>query len=203
MRKLFLLPLLFTTLLSTTLLSADLANELIEMARESQDCRMELLQIEWKDQSPNEKLRTEIVECDRRTTERLKEIVAEHGWPRKSIVGASAAKAAWLVAQHSKHDPEFMEQILRRITPLMAQGEVDPEQFALIADHISVLHGEPQLYGTQYTCEWIGGGLQLTPSSPVFEPHLLEYRREGLGLIPHTEYLQKLAAILVKNPDDS
>ncbi len=198
MRKLFLLPLLFTTILS-----ADLANELIEMARESQECRMELLQVEWKNQSPNEKLRTAILECDRRTTERLKEIVAEHGWPRKSVVGASAAKAAWLVAQHSKHDPEFMEQILRRITPLMAQGEVDPEQFALIADHVSVLHGEPQLYGTQYTCEWIGGGLQMTPSAPIFEPHLLEHRREGLGLSTHMEYLQKLAAILVKDPDNS
>jgi Family of unknown function (DUF6624) len=190
MRKLFFL------LLLPTLLSAHVADELIEMGRKSQDQRLQLIAREWARQAPEEGLRAIIHDHDIETTERLKEIVAESGWPRKAAVGEQAAKAAWLIAQHSQHDPDFMDQVLRLITPLVATGEIKPDCLAQLTDQIAVARGEPQLYGTQYTTEWISGALQLTPTTPIFEERHLAHRREALGLDTHTEYLQKLAAII-------
>jgi hypothetical protein len=47
---------------------------------------------------------------DRANTARLREIVAEHGWPGHRLVGEEAAHAAWLLAQHAP--PQFQEQCL-------------------------------------------------------------------------------------------
>lgn len=37
----------------------------------------------------------------RRNAARLREIIAEHGWPHEEIAGEDGAKAAWLIAQHA------------------------------------------------------------------------------------------------------
>lgn len=183
-------------LLLPTLLFAHLDDELIEMGRKSQDQRLQLIAREWARQAPIEGLRAIIHDHDIETTERLKEIIAESGWPRKALVGEQAAKAAWLIAQHSQNDPEFMDLVLRLITPLVATGEIKPDCLALLTDQIAASRGEPQLYGTQYTTEWISGALQLTPTVPIFEERYLAHRREALGLCSHAEYLQKLATIV-------
>jgi hypothetical protein len=81
--------------------------------------RKELLERAGRDQAVRESLRrghnmqqwSQIVEpVDRANTARLKEIVAEHGWPGYQLVGEAAAHAAWLLAQHAP--PDFQEQCL-------------------------------------------------------------------------------------------
>lgn len=85
----------------------------------------------------------------RRNTERLKEIVAEIGWPGASKVGQEGALFAWLLAQHSDHDRSFQEACLQMMKE-QAPGEVQPQHIALLEDRLRVNAGLPQLYGTQF-----------------------------------------------------
>lgn len=89
---------------------------------------------------------------DQTNTEWLGRIVAVDGWPKRSRVGQNAANAAWLLAQHADNDPAFQLKALRLMTPLVAQNEVDPQQFAMLTDRVELKLSGRQRYGTQWTC---------------------------------------------------
>lgn len=89
---------------------------------------------------------------DQANTEWLAKIVAVEGWPKRSKVGQNAANAAWLLAQHADNDPAFQLKALRLMTPLVAQNEVDPQQFAMLTDRVELKLSGRQRYGTQWTC---------------------------------------------------
>ena len=83
------------------------------------DRHKELLERAGRDQAARQSLppghdveqwRKIVEPVDRANTARLKEIVAEHGWPGHRLVGEAAAHAAWLLAQHAPAD--FQEQCL-------------------------------------------------------------------------------------------
>ncbi len=119
---------------------------------------------------------------DANNTARLKEIIAEHGWPGVSLVERDGARAAFLLAQHADMQPAFQRRCLE-LMENAAPGEVSPGDIAYLTDRVRVNSGQPQLYGTQF---WIEGG-SLVPR-PIEEPGLLDARREAAGLIPMSEY---------------
>jgi hypothetical protein len=123
-------------------------------------------------------------ECLQGHTVRLKEIVAEYGWPTISMVGRRAAKAAWLVAQHSDHDVAFQREVLELMTALLPGDEVDATELAYLTDRVARAEGRPQEYGTQLQDQDGEVGLQ-----PVREPKQLDARRAAVGLGPVAEYL--------------
>ncbi len=88
-------------------------------------------------------------EGDLARTERLEEILAEHGWPTISLVGEDGEDAAWAIAQHSDQDPEFQREALELIRAAVADGEASPGNLAYLEDRVAVAAGEPQTYGTQ------------------------------------------------------
>ena len=49
----------------------------------------------------------ETIEGDEVRTERLKQIIADRGWPIIPMVGEDGEDAAWAIAQHSDFDPQF------------------------------------------------------------------------------------------------
>lgn len=85
----------------------------------------------------------------RKNTSRLKEIIAEHGWPDRELVGDEGTLAAWFIAQHSIGDPEFQRQALKLIQERVSQGRVPAAQEAYLFDRIAMYEGRPQRYGTQ------------------------------------------------------
>src|SRR3954454_5674174 len=60
---------------------------------------------------------------------RLNEIIDQHGWPGKTLVGAEGANAAWLIAQHADIDRAFQQKCLEKIKA-MPRGEVEPRHIA-------------------------------------------------------------------------
>ena len=88
-------------------------------------------------------------EVDKRNTERMKEIIAEIGWPSASKVGKDASIAAWLLVQHADHDVNFQSHCLSLMQELPAD-EVRSEDIALLTDRVRVNSEQPQIYGTQF-----------------------------------------------------
>jgi hypothetical protein len=85
----------------------------------------------------------------RKNASRLREIIAEHGWPDTELVGSDGTLAAWFIAQHAIGEPDFQRQALICIQEKVKQGKVPPAQEAYLFDRIAMYEDRPQRYGTQ------------------------------------------------------
>ena len=114
---------------------------------------------------------------DARNTERMKEIVAEVGWPTISKVGKEAAHGAWLLVQHADHQVDFQEQCLMLIKQ-ESVGEVALRDIAMLEDRVRVNRNRPQLYGTQFR-QTTGEHKPL----PIEDEINVDERRREMGMI--------------------
>lgn len=130
-------------------------------------------------------------EADRRHTERLKAIVAEHGWPTISMVGEDGSQAAWLLVQHATHDLAFMERALNLMTPLVDAGEVAGRNYAYLFDRVQMHNDRPQRYGTQFT-SFVIDGVKRTGPWPMENPERVDELRRSVGLGPFQQYAENL-----------
>ncbi len=178
--------------------SSALARELIEMAADDQQVRKELarhLQESGAVEVPSQ-LQQRLHKIDSRNLARMKEIVAEHGWPTHRLVGPTASEAAWLLVQHGDAAPDFQRHVLELITPLVRTGDVSADRFAMLTDRTLVAAGKPQLYGTQYIAVSVDGVVHFGPRTPISDPANLLRRRSELGLPCHSKYVQELRVMI-------
>jgi hypothetical protein len=114
--------------------------------------RDELLQMKERDQAVREVSDkgdfSKLAQIDAVNQKRVKEIVAHYGWPTISMVGKEGASAAWLIAQHSDRDPDFQQQVLALMEPLVKRGEASGTDYAYLYDRTHY----PQRFGTQGRC---------------------------------------------------
>jgi hypothetical protein len=116
----------------------------------------------------------------RRNAQRLREIVAEYGWPDTELAGSDGTLAAWFIAQHAIGEPDFQRYALALIQEKVKQGEVPPAQEAYLSDRVAMYEGRPQRYGTQSLPCPDGQFRRWTTEAPE---HLNE-RRAAVGLPP-------------------
>jgi hypothetical protein len=81
--------------------------------------------------------------------DRLRRIMAEHGWPTAVLVGPDAARAAWLIAQHADRQLDVQRQAFTLMSAAVAVGLADRRDLAFLDDRLAVNEGRPQRYGTQ------------------------------------------------------
>jgi hypothetical protein len=165
-----------------------LRDELLRMLEEDQAARREAIQTNFKDAAVQERMRT----IDQRNTARMKEIIAQAGWPTRTLVGQRGAKAAWLLVQHADLDPAFQKECLVLLEKAVAAGEAAGEDLAYLTDRVLVAEGKPQRYGTQF--HMVDG--QLVPR-PLEDEAQVDARREAVGLGTMAEYaaqMRQLAA---------
>lgn len=129
-------------------------------------------------------------EVHRRNAARLKEILAEHGWPGRSLVGEDGAHAAWFIAQHAIADPPFQRRALGLLREALAKGEVAPAQPAFLEDRICCFEGRPQVYGTQFDVDENG----LLQAYPIADPEHVNERRRAVGLNTLEERTREMRA---------
>jgi hypothetical protein len=110
----------------------------------------------------------------------LSEIISRHGWPGKSMVGARAATAAFLIVQHNAGLQQAMLALLRAQPP----GEVNPADLAMLEDRVRMNAGLPQRHGTQFKPP----GEATIELYPIEDPGGLEERRAAAGLPPMRVY---------------
>lgn len=131
-------------------------------------------------------------EVDIRNTESMKRIVGEIGWPTASKVGRDVSESAWLLVQHSDHDPEFQQYCLDLMKAESA-NEVNQGNIAKLEDRVRVNTKRKQLYGTQFheTRDATGKVINYEPQ-PMEDPERVNERRAQMGLGSQEEYTAQL-----------
>jgi hypothetical protein len=156
--------------------------------------REELLAMEQRDQAgrrPGALDQTSIAAAQHINEPRLREIIERDGWPRISVVGADAAQAAWLIAQHADDDPALQVLALQRMQALQSRHEVDAGEVAYLEDRIAVNHGQSQRYGTQGACT--GTPPRWVPK-PIADAAQVDALRQAAGLDPLADYVEQASA---------
>jgi hypothetical protein len=118
---------------------------------------------------------------------RLKEILAEHGWPIAARFGDEAAEAAWLIVQHAIVEPSLQRLCLRLLQRAARTGDVPLWQPAMLEDRIRMFEGKPQIYGTQIETDDEG---RVRPYM-LEDPEHVEERRSKVGLEPLVKRLAR------------
>ncbi|MFI9359879.1 DUF6624 domain-containing protein [Kitasatospora sp. NPDC053057] len=121
--------------------------------------------------------------------DRLSEIMTVHGWPTEQAVGAEAARAAWLVAQHADRQLDVQRRAVELMTEAVAAGAASARDLAFLQDRLAVNEGREQRYGTQ-----IGAVADGRPVPwPCEDPERLDERRAQVGIEPFDEYTARFA----------
>jgi len=140
----------------------------------------------WRSPEAQEASRRE-KEIDSTSVVRLEQIIAQFGWPGKSVVGDQAALAAFLVLQYA--DLTTQEKYLPLVKAAADKGDIEPMHLAMLQDRVLMRQGKPQIYGTQLWNDPSTGQLglyQIEDSAGV------DLRREEVGLGPLDEYLRDM-----------
>lgn len=122
-----------------------------------------------------------------RNGDRLAAILDEHGWPTAALVGAEAARRAWLVAQHADRQLDLQRRALALLEEAVAAGDAEAAQLAMLRDRVLVNEGHPQRYGTQIA--GVDGGAPVP--WPCESPEDLDARRAEVGLEPFAVHVEK------------
>lgn len=120
---------------------------------------------------------------DHRNTKRMKEIIAEIGWPSVSKVGYEGSDNAWLLVQHADHDLMFQIKCLA-LMKAEPENEVSRRNIAFLEDRIAISEGRQQIYGTQFHHNADG---QLVPLA-ITDPENVDLRRKAMWLDTLSEY---------------
>ncbi len=113
-------------------------------------------------------------------TGRLKALAAQRGstWPTRSVVGAAGVHAVYLLSQS---DTGLARNVLHRMMEA-GPSESPAADVATFEDHMRLVWGRKQIYGTQFRVG-AGGKVELAPMEDSAHADL---RREDAGLPPFT-----------------
>jgi tetratricopeptide (TPR) repeat protein len=130
----------------------------------------------WKKQS----------DADSINLQKIEAIIAEHGYPGKSLVGNRLANATFLVIQHA--DLEIQEKYLPILQAAADKGELRKSSLALLIDRIEMRNDRPQIYGSQVIRNEETGNLE---PYTIKDPEQVDKRRAEVGLGPLKDYLAR------------
>ncbi|WP_394695914.1 DUF6624 domain-containing protein [Pseudoxanthomonas japonensis] len=120
----------------------------------------------------------------------MRGILAACGWPKRSLVGDEAAKAAWLLTQHADMDPQYQVLAGQQMKLAVLEGEADARQLASLVDRNRRLNDQPQVYGMQYFASAQG----VIEFYDIVTPAQLDERRLEIGLESFYCWVQRLSS---------
>ena len=151
------------------------------------ELRVELLRRAERDQAARSEPEADwelVTSVDAENLAWLKNVVAEVGWPGRSMVGEDGAHAAWLLAQHADSDPTFQRMCLELMSEAVGRGEASRPEVAYLTDRVLLAEGRPQEYGTQMTARKEGWSPRR-----LRDPGHVDDRRAVMSLGTMAEYI--------------
>ena len=137
-------------------------------------------------------------QLNRENLEVLEEIIARHGWPKKSEVGFEAAPTAFLIVQHAEK-LSILKKYLPYLRNAVDEDEADKSQLALLIDRINDREGKKQVYGSQLSYDSIQ---KVYFIDTVIDPENLDKRRAEMGLRPIKEYIKSWGNVELRIYDE-
>ena len=172
---------------------AALAKELKAMRKTDQKLRKKWAKLAYKGKTETrrfKKLTDRSLASDKSHTKRLKEIIAQYGWPTYDLVGKPASVGAWLIVQHADRDPLFQMKCLPLLKDAAEHGQSDLVNYAFLYDRVQIAKGDKQLYATQSTTN---NGITKGNFQPIEDEANVQNRRAEMGFDLHVEsYAKKL-----------
>ena len=159
------------------MINEDLRRELIAMREEDFRVRDELL--ESGQLGGPYVPRMEAVHI--KNAARLRELIAQHGWPGEDSAGKDGAEAAWLIVQHSVGEPDLQREALRLVQACSAAGRTPAWHAAYLEDRIAMHEGRPQRFGSQWMDDPRDGR---TRPWTLADPDRVNELRASVGLKP-------------------
>lgn len=156
-----------------------LKNHLEEMLERDQAYRTQWIlsrQLHHEETQRDIALRLRADSIDSLNQVEIRQILKEHGFPKKTEVGTSACEAVWIIIQHAPLDvqKEYLPMLERAAT----EGNIQAALVAALHDRIDVREGRPQKYGTQRN----SNGL-----CPLLNEKMVNQWRKEVGLPPLDE----------------
>lgn len=145
-----------------------------------------LLEAKRKDQEViNFADKTKIRGIFEENTKLLKEFIKENGWPTKEKYDSEVISAAWLIAQHSDHDPIFQLKCLSLIIANFDPKDKEIMQdMAFLLDRVLVNMNQEQVFGTQLNGKFV------VPD--VIDKKNLNSLRKNFGLESIGKYIKRV-----------
>ena len=159
------------------MLNASVRTELVAMREEDLRVRQEL--VDSGELGGAYVPRMEAVHV--RNANRLKELIAEYGWPDEETAGKDGAEAAWFIVQHAVGHPRLQRDCLALLQTAANEGRVPRWHAACLEDRIAMHEGRPQRYGTQWLDDPVDG--RTRPWKLADSGRVNEFRGE-VGLAP-------------------
>jgi hypothetical protein len=173
-----------------------LRRELLERLEADQAVRFDLLRNQPEGRSPDSLGLERLLAVDTANTAWLKGVVTSRGWPGRSLVGADAANAAFVLVQHADRDTAFQARVLPLLERARAAGEAEGQHVALLTDRLAIARGLPQVYGSQ--ADITDGRIVL---KPIRDSASVDARRARIGLPSLAEYVRLLDSVYSKVPN--
>lgn len=125
----------------------------------------------------------------------ISEIIDNNGYPGYNLVGEEGANIAFIIVQHSDHNPEFQRNYLELMKIEVEKGNDKASNYALLTDRSNLNNGKKQIYGTQVAYNF--------PISQAYPKNLndsinVNKRRRAIGLEPIELYLNRMSEINFK-----
>ncbi|WP_312304687.1 DUF6624 domain-containing protein [Chryseobacterium sp.] len=130
------------------------------------------------------------VEKDSANMTRVEKIIAEYGYPGKTMVGEPENKTVWFVIQHSKKIGKY----LPLIKEAGKKNEIPFRQVATMEDRYLMDQGKEQIYGTQgYGSFWNENGKDYKTEYiwPIKDPENVNKIRKEAGFTKTVEEYAK------------
>jgi hypothetical protein len=127
-----------------------------------------------------------VINTDEKNRERLKQMIAEYGFPTRKLVGKDAMFGIFLIIQHSDRDKEWQKSQLVNVEKAVKMGDMDGQSYAYVYDRIKINDGEKQLYGTQFANVDLKN--KVAELAPTEDMENLDIRRMEMGIMPIEMY---------------
>ena len=148
-------------------LNIDLKRSLDSIMRLDQKYRKDYAVDTWKYQ----------MEIDSSNIAYLSEIIAQHGYPGRNLVGEASSAVAWYVIQHSNKIPEYIDLIKKAAE----DEDLAFHYYAMMLDRYLMNNKQPQKYGTQGMSYYIGTPEEISLIWPLQQPDSVDIYRQQAG----------------------
>ena len=159
----------------------ELRRELLDLVAKDQAARFAVIDKQKAGGSGDWK---SVEAIDKADTAAVHRIITADGWPGKAMVGEDGAHAAWLLVQHADLDRPLQKDVLARMKPMIATGEVSEVDYAYLDDRVAVAEHRPQRYGTQFDAH--------QQPQPIEDEGHLDERRKAIGMPSMAEYREMM-----------